>query len=116
MKRPSSPAQLALIDLSSGAPAAPSGKARRVSSWKQAQAVNNALRSAELLARLAAAAGGPGGAEGPHPADRPHPPHDAPHTAIEWRAEALAELFEAVQRAAASASQPDFLGGRRKAG
>jgi len=107
MKRPSSPAQLALIDLP--APASQHGlrasgrprtKGRRVSSWNQAQAANNALRSEELLARLAATPPALTGAEGPHAADRPHPPADAPQAVIEWRAEALADLFEAVQRAA----------------
>ena len=103
MKRPSSPAQLALIDLAASAPQAQMpkrAKGRRVPPWKLAQAVHNAVRSEELLARLAATPPPASAAEGPHAADRPHPSTAAPHTAIEWRAEALAELFEAVERAA----------------
>jgi len=101
MTRPSSPAQLALIDLpptpATGVPAR--AASRRTTSWKKAQAATNARSSEQLLAVLDRLATVSHAVAQPHAAERPHPSADAPHMAIQWRAEALAELFEAIERA-----------------
>lgn len=108
MRRPSSPAQLALIELPPAAsPRESRPRARRAAqaAWRRAQAAANARSSEVLLAeleRLASVA---------HPdpdapvAPRPHPPAALPSTPLTWREESLVALFEAVERASANAGR-----------
>lgn len=122
MRRPLSSVQLTLIDLPL-APALPGVRSRGprlVATWKQAQAAANARSSEVLLAEIDKIAMAPlEAAVQLHAANRPHPPAlaaDGPPGAIEWRAEALAELFEAIERASPGEAARESNTVRRAAG